>query len=181
MSMNKLLETIEKSFHLIPPRGFLSDTELVPLDGKLEDESLIFGTPDAKGLRPDQTPSDMQERQDGYFLVGFWGHGINSYAFQYNRKNSWSDFSLRMSYGGVYMDNEAEAKKIADFINKYFAFEQQLIEEGNIQKIHIAAFCNMDSGYYELAIEGKEPVKYEMSFLDQDTVQQRVKQLLTSV
>jgi len=48
--MKKLLETIEKSFQLEPPKGFLPDTKLVPLDGKSEDESLIFGTPDAKGL-----------------------------------------------------------------------------------------------------------------------------------
>lgn len=179
--MKKLLETIEKSFQLEPPKGFLPDTKLVPLDGKSEDESLIFGTPDAKGLRPDQMPSDMQERQDGYFVVGFWGHGINSYAFQYNRKNSWSEFSLRMPYGGVYMDNNIKAGKITDFITKYFAFEQQLIESGQIQKIHIAAFDNMGSGFYEVTIDGKEPIKFETSFMDQDTVQQQVNELLSSL
>jgi len=39
----------------------------------------------------------------------------------------------------------------------------------------------MGSGFYEVTIDGKEPVKFETSFMDQDAVQQQVNELLSSL
>ena len=62
----------------------------------------------------------------GYFLMGFWGHGINSYAFYYSRIDDWSHIFFRLAYGGVYMDDAERATKVREFLSKYFAFESEL-------------------------------------------------------
>ena len=45
---------------------------------------------------------------EGYFLMGFWGHGTNSYAFYYCKVDSKSKIFFRLPYGGGYMDNDKE-------------------------------------------------------------------------
>ena len=86
-----------------------------------------------------------QEAPDGYFLVGFWGHGINSYAFYYQRADGWSHVCFRLAYGGVYMDNELEARRIAAFFTAYFAFEKGLGRD-----YRLTAIDAMSEGLYEL-------------------------------
>ncbi len=48
----------------------------------------------------------------GFFSVGFWGHGINSHAFYYQRREPSCSLFLRLAYGGFYDDNERAARQI---------------------------------------------------------------------
>lgn len=61
---------------------------------------------------------------DGYKITGWWGHGINSYAFYYLRITEHEKIFFRLPYGGVYMDNDKEAEKISDFLGEYSKFRE---------------------------------------------------------
>ncbi len=99
------------------------------------------------------------EAPDGYFAVGFWGHGINSYAFYYQRADGWSRVCFRLGYGGVYMDNELAARRIAAFVAAYFAFEARLGRD-----YRLTAIDAMGEGRYELVHPSGRVVTIEKSF-----------------
>ena len=61
---------------------------------------------------------------DGYKITGWWGHGVNSYAFYYLRITDQEKIFFRLPYGGVYMDNDKEAGKISDFLREYAKFRE---------------------------------------------------------
>ena len=95
--------------------------------------TLLYGS-DIAQREPLLTQSDVdafiERPRDGYFLVGFWGHGVNSHAFYYVRDGSQSRTYFRLPLGGVYMDNEEHATRIARFLPAFFAFERQQLEAG---------------------------------------------------
>lgn len=68
----------------------------------------------------------LERAPEGYFLFGFWGHGVNSYAFYYVRADSWRRIFFRLAFGGVYMDNSKRARQVREFLLSYFDFEEAL-------------------------------------------------------
>ncbi|QDV39323.1 RNA recognition motif domain-containing protein [Tautonia plasticadhaerens] len=101
--------------------------------------AMLYGTREAKErpvLYSGQVDSIAAGSYPGYFLVGAWGHGVNSFAFYYARDDGCSRLYFRLAHGGAYMDNEAQAAKIAKFLPDFFAFEAERIrEEGRILAI----------------------------------------------
>lgn len=176
--MKKLLGLFEKDFKIPVPEGMLPEEGLVPLDGKPVGESLLFGTPTETRTPIDPPLETVKILPDGYCVVGYWGHGINSYAFQYNRKNSWSEFSLRIPFGGVYMDNKANAEVIEKFFTEYFKWEANFLKEGLDKTIHLAAFDNMGQGFYEIGGSNKKTLRVKESLINQTKFQQQFDQTL---
>ena len=84
----------------------------------------------------------------GYFLVGFWGYGANSYAFYYSIVDSWKRVWFRLPYGGVYSDNKKRANDIIKFFPKYFDFQEKL--SGKVKKL--IAMESMGVGYYKVEL-----------------------------
>jgi hypothetical protein len=68
----------------------------------------------------------IQKAPDGYLMIGFWGYGVNSYAFYYVAADAWRKVYLRLPYGGAYMDNEEMARLIRQFLPSYLALEKRL-------------------------------------------------------
>lgn len=61
---------------------------------------------------------------EGYKVTGWWGHGVNSYAFYYLRISEHEKIFFRLPYGGIYMDNDKAAEKISDFLEGYAKFRE---------------------------------------------------------
>ena len=63
------------------------------MDSLAIDKSLLVGSEQAS-KNPMLIQGDISEflksAPEGYFLSGYWGHGVNSYAFYYSRVDSWS-------------------------------------------------------------------------------------------
>lgn len=95
----------------------------------------------------------------GYFLMGFWGHGINSYAFYYNRIDDWSHIFFRLAYGGGYMDNAETARDVLEFLSNYFTFEPEL----KLKAKSLTAIDSMGSGYYSITLLDGSLVSLEES------------------
>src|SRR5204862_2515002 len=107
----------------------------------------------------------LEQRRDGYFLIGFWGHGVNTYAFYYVRDDGKSRIYLRLAYGGVYMDNDERARRIAAFLPAFFDFERREISAGSA----LVAVDSMGWGDYRVTTREGLLVNYPRSlFLHAD-------------
>jgi len=153
--MNKLIETFKKSFGTSIPRIMLPKEEIFPLDNKDSEEAFLFGSKIAREeqflIQGDIGPF-IESAPKGYFLIGFWGHGVNSYAFYYSRVDLWSKIFFRLPYGGIYMDNEKMGKYVRQFLTSYFQFERRIKKRVKT----LIAVESMGEGYYEIELpDGK--------------------------
>ena len=162
--MNKLEIAFKETFGFSLPQSLLPQEELVPVGDP--EKSLLYGSISAI-QKPFLVQSDIRPFIDscpqGYFLIGFWGHGVNSYAFYYSRADNWSKIFFRLPYGGVYMDNEKRARQIREFLTRYIAFEKSIL--GKVSSF--IAIESMGRGYYRfVSKEGKSIELEESLFLN---------------
>jgi len=110
---------------MLLPKGI----ELFPLDNENPDKAFAFASKEALGkiywLQSHINPF-LQEAPMQYFVCGHMGHGCNTYNLYVSRADEWSKIFLRLGIGGVYMDNDRQAKLIREFLPKYFAFEEKM-------------------------------------------------------
>lgn len=107
----------------------LPEASYSPLDDRPSSESMFFGSDHARErpcLMQDDADWFMTQAPDGYAQIGFWGHGVNSFAFYYARVDHWSRVFLRLPYGGVYMNNHEAATRIRLYLPALFEFEQRI-------------------------------------------------------
>jgi hypothetical protein len=126
----------------------------LPLVRIFDERTMLYGTQAAK-LRPvlysEQVHDFAVGKFPGYFLVGAWGYGVNSYAFYYVRDDGRSRIYFRLAHGGVYMDNEAQAAHIASFLPAFFAFESAQRCAG----ASVLAIDAMGWGLYRVSRDGQ--------------------------
>jgi hypothetical protein len=119
-----------------------------------DEPTMLYGTREAKEkpvLLSGQVDSYADGEYPGYFLVGAWGHGFNSYAFYYARDDGRSRIYFRLAHGGAYMDNEAQANHIARFLPAFFAFESEQLRAG----ASVLAIDAMGWGLYRVTQHGR--------------------------
>ena len=175
--MKKLKSYFEESFGIPIPEYMLPDIELVPLDNEDPDEAFLFGTPIAlkkQYLIQGAIYDFIDNCPQGYFLIGFWGHGVNSYAFYYSRVDEWSRVLFRLPYGGIYMDNEENAGYIREFLANYFTFEQTLKNKYQ----HLIATESMGRSFYEVLSADNEIWNTEELFFRDPDFEERFFQSL---
>lgn len=97
---------------------------------------------------------------NNYFLMGFWGHGVNSYAFYYLRADSKSNIFLRLPYGGAYMDNDKEKVCIKNYLTRFFSLEMKLSPISD----HILALETMGASNFEVKLKNGKKFNYRHSF-----------------
>jgi hypothetical protein len=174
--MRFLKETFQRAIGMPLPKIPMNEGELIPLDDKSE-KCLLYGSKVAA-----QNPYLIQggigefirKSQEGYFLIGFWGHGINSHAFYYSRVDSWSKVFLRLGYGGGYMDNALEAKYIKDFLIRYFDFENKI--QSHVKKLIVIE--SMMEGLYKAILPNGEEYEIRESLLRKPNFEDRFGHLL---
>jgi hypothetical protein len=164
-TMNKLIETFKKSFGTSIPRIMLPKEEIFPLDNKNSEEAFLFGSKIARKeqfLIQGSIGSFIKSAPKGYFLIGFWGHGVNSYAFYYSRIDSWSKILFRLPYGGMYMDNEKMGKYVQEFLTSYFQFERRIKKRVKT----LIAVESMGKGYYRIELHDGKMFEFEESLFE---------------
>jgi hypothetical protein len=117
----------------------------------LAENGLLYGSATAKQkifLAQSYINDFIASDDVGYFLIGYWGHGINSYAFYYSRIDEWSHIFFRLAYGGVYMDNAEAARYVREFLSNYFAFEPVL----KLKAKSLTAIDSMGDGDYSITL-----------------------------
>jgi hypothetical protein len=135
-----------------------------PSAGVDPDEAMLFCSQDGARLPPPLIMSSMQpffSYPAGYYLMGYWGHGVNSYALYYLRIDAWSKVYFRLPYGGFYTDNLRMAILIRQFLPSYFEFEQQV--KGRVKMLE-AVEAMLPSRYRIVRSDGKV-IEREQSLL----------------
>jgi hypothetical protein len=125
-----------------------------PLLRIFDEPVMLYGTREAKEkpvLYSGQVDSFADGKYPDYYLVGAWGYGVNSYAFYYVRDDGRSRIYFRLAHGGFYMDNEAQAKRIARFLPAFFAFESEQLRAG----ARVLAIDAMGWGLYRVTRDGQ--------------------------
>ncbi|OGW55284.1 MAG: hypothetical protein A2Y48_10505 [Nitrospirae bacterium RIFCSPLOW2_12_42_9] len=151
--MEKLRKAFENSFGIPIPEIMLPKEKLSSWDN-----ALLFGSSVAKSCKElyliqGNITKFIESCPEDYFLIGFWGHGVNSYALYYLRVDSWSKIFFRLPYGGVYEDNEKNARHIREFLINFFAFEKELV--GKVKSL-IAVESMGEGSYKVVTFDGKE-------------------------
>lgn len=96
------------------PLDINDNAELVIKDG-----FPILVTQIAKTLRdvPKWSMKELFDIPKGYYWLGMWGHGINSYRFVYVTVNEWQKIFLELSYFGAYTDGKKCIENIKNILN----------------------------------------------------------------
>jgi hypothetical protein len=124
--------------------------QIIPLPNEelfcLTKNGLLYGSASAKD-KP-----FIKSNDKGYFLIGYWGHGINSYAFYYSRIDEWSHILFRLAYGGIYSNEAEDARRVRKFLSNYFEFEPEL----KTKTQSLIAIDSMGDGNYTITMhDGK--------------------------
>jgi hypothetical protein len=109
------------------------------------DDGLLVGNAEA-ARRPLLVEEDIDEFlsvPDGYFLAGFWGHGVNSYAFYWCVADPRQRVFLRLPYGGVYMHPEETAAGVLSVLRSYAGFWTRRTAADIVR---LVAVSSMDGG-----------------------------------
>jgi hypothetical protein len=161
--MIKLKDTFQKSFGVPIEQILRLKKNLIPIAGNVED-ALLFGSKAAADnpyLLDPHLEEFIESTPEGYFLIGFWGYGVNSYAFYYSVVDSFKKVWFRLPYGGAYSNNDEEAKYIRKFLFNFFEFQHNLY--GKVEKL--IAMESMGGGYYKIIKSGGNITEIRESFL----------------
>ena len=104
-----------------------------------------------------------------YYLVGFWGHGVNSYGFYYSRMDSWRKILFRLPYGGGYMDNKLMTKHVREFLISYIEFAQSITPDIK----SLIAIDSMEEGYYKFVLDNEKTIELKESFFSNPNFKDR--------
>jgi hypothetical protein len=156
-SMEPTLETL-LTFYAERMGGPLPST-LLPPDQPLHWQGqTLFST--ARGTEP---PYLLQSAIDsflsgaplGHCSVGFWGHGMNSHAFYYQRREPWCSLFLRLTYGGFYDDNERAALQIRTTMEWFAGFLLIVSERAR----HCIVVDSMGDAIFRIALHNGEVIE----------------------
>jgi hypothetical protein len=120
---------------------------------------------------------DFLKEDNDYFIMGFWGHGINSYAFYYIRTDPKSKIFLRLPYGGGYMDNDKEKVRIKNYLTRFFSLEKKLSKITQ----HTLAIESMGESYFKLRLKNGETFNYELSFYYSEENYQELSEMINKL
>jgi hypothetical protein len=133
MAINDLHRRFESAFGI--------PLAVVPMPGDLIQifpGQLLWGSAISQ-QEPLLTQSDIEAflkgSRAGYFLIGFWGHGVSSHGFYYVHDDGRSRVFLRLSYGGAYTDNAEQARRVATFLPAFVDFERRHREAGSVVRV----------------------------------------------
>ncbi len=157
------MSTFEECFRISFPKELMPTIKVTQFD-KYQKDTLLFGSETALKepyISQDSIQSFKTHCPNDYVVLGFWGHGVNSYAFHYSIVDKWRKVLFRLPYGGVYSDNEKDAENIREFVSKYIEFEKVL--KGKVKSW--IAIDSMGEGYYKLVTKDGKVIETSESLL----------------
>lgn len=128
----------EGRWHQVKHHGALFATDNAPEEPRL-DQSLV------------RDRDFIQMQQGDYAVFGYWGHGTNSYAYYFQRVDSWRRIFLRLAYGGLYMDPAVRAKDIRYSLERCLAFQRAC--KGHVREM-VAIDSMGDQSYSVIRLDG---------------------------
>ena len=157
-TIREFISFFRKEFGISLSPRFIPNEELIPL------EEYMYGSLSAKDhvyLTQGDIDDFISSENKGYFLIGFWGHGANSYAVYYRG----------MMTGAMYISDflmvvftvtlKKIKKRIRKFLKNYFAFEPELKSRAK----SLIAIDSMGVGDYRIELLDGRTVSVEEIFI----------------
>ena len=116
----------------------------------------------------------LEEAPEGYFHIGYWGHGVNSYAFYYVRVDSKSKIFFRLGYGGFYSNADEDGKRGKQFLENFLDFEKRISKDID----HFIAIESMRRGIYIFTMNDGQEYEYQQSLFREPNFLERFKEFL---
>lgn len=160
--MKKLRKAVESTFDIPFDRLGLPAT-LQRLDPD-DPGGFLYGSPEAAArgfLVQRDIDAFVTEAPMGYCQVGFWGHGVNSYAFYLTRVTPGSRVHFRLPYGGGYGDERKDAGRVREFLLAFLDFEATVRSVGG----ELLAVESMGIGRYRLSLPDSRVITHEDSMM----------------
>jgi len=160
--MAAFLARFEKVFGIPVPPGLAMPLERMQPMGS----DLLWGTPECKPwlsfILSEPGPEGLDAPiPEGTAFLGFWGHGVNSYAFYLFLRTPSRFLHLRLPYGGVYRDNEEAAATIGTYLTALGVFLESASQDSTL----VVAREGMSGGTYHRHGPGTDRVEHAGSLL----------------
>lgn len=149
---------------------------LYPLDGRDSDNAFLFGTHADQELFLTQSSIKhfLERAPIGVAIGGHFGYGANTYAVFIQKRDEYRRLFFRLPIGGIYMDNDKQAKLIREFLPAYYDFEQRVRDK--VSKI--IAVDSMLVGRYTLNMKDGRIVEVNETFFYNPDFNERFKEAL---
>jgi len=118
----------------------------------------------------------VEDAPVGYGLAGFWGHGINSYAFYFQIVTNNLRIFARLPYGGVYMDNAQCQVEIKNYLSALLEFELNDLSRHDT----FTAIESMGWGHYRVEKQVGDVYELRDSFGDAKDLRKRLRGIETT-
>ena len=106
--------------------------------------------------------SDFLEKQPrGYYAIGYWGHGLNSYRFCYRVAEQNRVIWVELSYGGFFDDEDKFARDIEEYLSELALF----LEKARRAGIDVEVIESMWVGDYRLFDSEGNGIHFEGSLI----------------
>lgn len=102
----------------------------------------------------------FEKNWNKYFLMGFWGYGLNNHAFYYLRSDSKRKIYFKLPYGGVSGDINKQKKRINKFLVRFFEIDKELNDDLEYLKISQSMFDT----FFKLKLKDKKELKSNNAF-----------------
>jgi len=112
----------------------------------------------------------------GTYRLGFWGHGINSYALYLQSRSAHTTVFLRMPFGGHFGDNVEQLTTA----NSYLEDLATMLEECEARRVEIKVCESMGVGFYRLFTPMGQGVEFEESLFDRPDRTTRFKKMMAT-
>ena len=120
----------ENIFRFRIPDRFMPDGSLISL-GQIMFGNDVVVSQAVMPPHPYTNQSDFLERQpQGYYAIGHWGHGLNSYRFCYRVAERNRVIWLEIPYGGVFQNEEQDARDIESYLSELVSFLEKADRAG---------------------------------------------------
>jgi hypothetical protein len=159
----KLQQAFQKVFGFSIPIP-ITKKDLQPIEGK----PFLLGSPislQKQFLLQGYIDEFLEFCPAGYFLIGFWGHGLMSDGFYYSRVDSWSKIFFRLPYTGAYYytkDVKEMARCVREFLIQFIEFEKLISKKAKT----LIAVESMGDGYYKIVMLNGKTYEIDRSLFD---------------
>ncbi len=90
---------------------------------------------------------EFTQAPEGYCTIRFWGHGMNSHAFYFQRVEPWCRIWLRLPFGGLYSDHQEDSKQIRTvmaWLPGFFRHAQQHLQHITLMDVMDDCYCRFE-------------------------------------
>jgi len=120
--------------------------------------------------------NSIEDAPVGYGLAGFWGHGINSYAFYFQTVSDNRRLFARLPYGGAFEDNTQCQVDIKNYLSALLEFESNDLSRYDT----LTTIESMGWGHYRVEKQVGDVYEVRDSFGDPKDLRKRLRGIATT-